>query len=644
MADGSAESAEDDEAIDPLLAEAARVAKTARELVDAGHRRPASVAVLFGRRKWMDVYAAAMRDAGVPFAVAGGRGFWMRQEVQDLANLLLALTQPDDAVSLVGALRGPYLLLEDAALLWLVEQRREGSRSLRVAWDALVHGELVDELAVLPAGLSSALERAAASARRWLRAREEMPLSRLLRLILVDTRATFRFAVLDPTGQMAANVEKVVALAVAEDARGALAALAFARSLREEADLATDEAEATLDASAPVILMTVHQSKGLEFPWVLLPDLRARILHQERGVCTVARLDPDDPTRWDLGLRLAVPTEEGWERRPTLVHRAATRQSALEERAEAARLFYVACTRAEDGLVLFLGPDGGVEPPELARARHAEDWVRGWQAEAGWQEQPWVQAASTAAPPPPAMPVVEPGLLAPIQVPGTVLLHPTDLVRGTLQHRRGPAQPPSAAAARLRGTIVHAAIEDGGDLDADAVARRCRAALLTRGLGDDVHHLWLTAEVRRHLDGYRRAAPVALLGSAPGARALREVAFRLALPRDWAPPQERWVLDGVADLLWRDEEARTWVVLDHKTDEADPDDLAAHYRPQLVGYAWAMARILPEVRDEGWSLRAEVLSTAAGRRVVALPRCSPRDVEGELRGLVGRWAGARGGP
>ena len=57
------------------------------------------------------------------------------------------------------------------------------------------------------------------------------------------------------------------------------------------------------------------------------------------------------------------------------------------------------------------------------------------------------------------------------------------------------------------------------------------------------------------------------------------------------------------------------MVLDYKTDEGDPEALAPGYAPQILAYAWAASRVLPEVRDAGWRVGGELLFTGAGRRV-----------------------------
>ena len=103
---------------DPIRQEEARVlAGTLRRVVDdgwivrdpeSGAERPArwgDIAILVPRRTALDTYLEAFRRSGVPVRAESGRSFFQRQEVRDLANVLRAIDDPLDGVSLVAALR-----------------------------------------------------------------------------------------------------------------------------------------------------------------------------------------------------------------------------------------------------------------------------------------------------------------------------------------------------------------------------------------------------------------------------------------------------------------------------------------------------------------------------------------------------------
>ncbi len=57
-------------------------------------------------------------------AVVGGSGFYAQQEVLDLLNVLTAVNDPLDGVSLAGALRSPFFSISDDALYWMATDRK----------------------------------------------------------------------------------------------------------------------------------------------------------------------------------------------------------------------------------------------------------------------------------------------------------------------------------------------------------------------------------------------------------------------------------------------------------------------------------------------------------------------------------------
>ncbi len=586
------------------------------------------VALLFRRRKHLGTFAAALRTAGVPHVVARGRGFYSRQEVLDVADLLVSLAHADDNVALLGALRGPFLALEDAWLLWLARIGGLGPDALRRGWDAVLRGALHPEAlppawAELPGEGRRELLRAARAFARWRELRRRLPLSALLRAVLDDTAAAALLARQDPTGQAVANLEKLVSLAVAFDARGPEGLAEFGQHLRVQDEQEVDEGEAALDATAPVVLMTIHQSKGLEFPVVILPDLGSPMERSITERVAVGRLGGDTV----LG-----PTAELAEgertRHDTMLRRLLRRQDRAEQRAESKRLLYVACTRARDRLICVSSPSKGARGVDGSTTW--QEWLRSWRDEAPLP--PGVLVADDVAPghaptadpaaaPAPPDPAALARALAPLPRRRDPLVLPSDLAADAppgepFRSPAGPAPSDPGELGRCRGTLVHGCIEDGILEPGPATLLRVEHALASIGRLDDEHRRWMHQELCLHLDGYRRAAPP------PG---VHEVPFQLPLG------DGRW-LRGAIDLLYR--AADRWVVVDFKSDRGDEAALVAHHRPQLLAYAWAASRVLPEVRDGALAVSAELLFTATGRRVEVLPPMRPAALDAALRAAL----------
>ncbi len=291
---------------------------------------PGDIALLLRRRRNLSAYEDALRACGIPFQVAGGRGFYQRQEIYDLANILRVLCNSGDGIALMGALRSPYFGLSDNALYALTAP--DGSRLAKNLADADQRQRLA------PADQEVATD-AVARLQHWRDLRDRVPLVELLHTILEDTGA-WAFLCYGERGEQAvANAYKLLDLA--REFRGPLADFVVRLDLLTNEE--QQEGEAVRDADALHIL-TVHAAKGLEFPIVVVPDLAARFNFQN-----------SDPALIDaekgLGLRVLDP-EQDYKRVSSFVRTLINRNASRRQRAEEKRLLYVACTRARDHLLL----------------------------------------------------------------------------------------------------------------------------------------------------------------------------------------------------------------------------------------------------------------------------------------------------
>ena len=338
---------EDEEELESRQREAELVARRLRRLFDTedlqvadrkGLRPPrfGDVAILLRRRRFLTVYEQALRSLHIPFQVVGGLGFYQRQEIYDLANILRVLHTPPDSLPLLGALRAPYLGLSDDAL-FLLAQLRAGS-----LWDQLHADEL-------PADLPPADSRAAAAAThlldRWRRLRDRIPLVELLHHILEETGAWGFLSFGERGDQTTANIGKLLSLARSFETAGAAPLADFVAHqdlLTGEED---EEGEAVLDQGGDAVqILTVHASKGLEFPIVFVPDLDGEFNLRQSDAALV---DPQ------LGIGVgALDPEQEFSRQPTFLRQLIGGSHRRKSLAEEKRLFYVATTRARDHLLL----------------------------------------------------------------------------------------------------------------------------------------------------------------------------------------------------------------------------------------------------------------------------------------------------
>lgn len=296
------------------------------------------IALLFQASNAFEHYEKALRVANIPFLTSAGRGYYGRKEIQDLVHLLRVLDDPADDLALVGVLRSPLFALDDGQILRLRFAERP------TLWDALIEYAEHD-------GREQALLFARQVLSELYASRGRFSTVELLRAALVATGYLATISGLRDGDRRRANVEKLVAAARLSGGQGLRTFRDYlARLLQTEAR----EGEAPLEALGSVRLMTVHRSKGLEFPIVGLPDL--------------GRSPPSFRASWlaapDEGLALQLRDQAGEIQRP-LAYRRMLHAERQMERAERERLLYVALTRAQDYLLL----SGGV-----ARSS-GDDWL-----------------------------------------------------------------------------------------------------------------------------------------------------------------------------------------------------------------------------------------------------------------------------
>ncbi len=285
------------------------------------------VAVLFRSSRSYRYYEEAFEAAGVPFVTVAGIGFYDRQEVRDLLNMLLAIAEPWNDLAMAGLLRSPAFGVTDSGLYRLLMTGEQRS-SLRRA--------MAGDLAAMEATDAERVRRAARILDELEPLADRLTVAELLTELL--DRTDYR-AVLASAGvsRLWRNVDKLV-----DDARasGLVRVRQFLEYLRTLRDVEVREGEAAVEAAGAVRLMTIHRAKGLEFPVVVLGDASHAGGARQQPAYFVKH----------LGVA-AVPSGRAGAAKPLPVRLAAFKD-ARESLAEERRLLYVAATRARDKLII----------------------------------------------------------------------------------------------------------------------------------------------------------------------------------------------------------------------------------------------------------------------------------------------------
>jgi ATP-dependent helicase/nuclease subunit A len=371
--------------------DAAQVATRIRELVNIAvadgetaegeserRFRYKEIALLFRAMSEVGVYEAAFRRAGIPYRTVAGRGFYQREEVTDLIQLLRFLDNTTDELALASVLRSPLCCLSDNTLMALrcaplattVEgdelAMRDGVRPL---WQAVRLHQRVD---LIEPEQRAVLDRTREFLSELVRWRRRLGIAEILRRTIGNSEYLPVIAANHDGALRVANVEKLVSLAERFERSGAHTVRDFVRFVDDFARRGGRESEGTLDESMDAVtLMTIHQSKGLEFSVVILPELH-RVQRSKSDWYLLDR---------HMGLTLKAPDGRG---RAVAGRALATfrERAVLRERFESMRLLYVAATRAQDRLIL----TGSTA--DLVKLNNSDDnwlsWV--WQALAEGKE------------------------------------------------------------------------------------------------------------------------------------------------------------------------------------------------------------------------------------------------------------------
>ena len=364
-----------DEAPDKTAAEAAFVAEKIRALVESGAPvqtkdglRPmdyGDVAILMSAANSTGpVYRRVLTAHGIPVAAGQGLGYFRSPEISTALSLLAVLDNPHQDIPLIAALRSPVFSFTADELSAVRGADRE-----RDFYTALCAAAETDEKCRAFRARIEALRVLAAD-----RSAEELVWELLDGLELLSV-----FSAMADGAQRRANLMELAALAQRYEASGYKGLHRFVLWLRRLAERGEEPAAGS--GGGAVQILTIHKSKGLEFPVVFLCDTARRFNKTELNETVLVHPE--------LGLGPKLTDLERRVEYPTLARQAIRRRLDWELLSEQMRLLYVAMTRAKERLYITASlkdPDKALEklqsamssplPPELlAEQSSFADWL-----------------------------------------------------------------------------------------------------------------------------------------------------------------------------------------------------------------------------------------------------------------------------
>ena len=625
--------AEGEESPDKTALEAAFTAREIRKLVnagtpvtDGGGTRPmdyGDIAILLrSPNKTGGIYREALLSLGIPVGSAQGSGFFTTPEVSLVLAMLSVMDNPHKDIPLIAVLRSAAFgftpdelsfiraAKRDADLFTALERAGETDAKCRAFLDCL-------------AGLRAASGDLSAAETVWL-VIDELDLLALC-------------SAMDDGARRRENLMALAELSEGFESTGYRGLHRLSLWLQALADRGQEPGLGS--AGRAVQIVSIHRSKGLEYPVVFLCDAARRFNARDRSATVLVHPE--------LGLGPRVVDLKQRVRYPSLPRLAIAKRQAREDQSEEMRLLYVALTRAKERLFVVASCKGAektlekaasmavppVEPETLMGAPNYMTWLLcacladgqehfkirvchdGEEAEAG------EEAAPESVP---ADPEAEKELrrrlsfvyphLAAVALPSKVTA--TEL-KGRYE-RDGDAEEilkPRSYSFRMpslgEGERALTATEKGVATHLVLQYMDFSRAKSREGIKSEVERLRALRFLSpKEAEAVNLSAIERLFRSPLGKRMLaaenplREFRFSLLLDAEKLYPGaegEELLLQGVVDCCL--EEDGELVIIDYKTDnvraDAEIEERAALYRGQLMAYAAALTRIFQKPVREG---------------------------------------------
>ena len=314
------------------------------------------VAILVRSSSGIGPIARALAEEGIPYEAAGGREYFLRQELLDLEDLLAALDDPYQPLKLARGLRGDPIGLSTADLLLLLppSQRRGGWEATRDRGELLARLERAAEGELeLSADGRHRVARFLALRRRLAGRLHRLPLRALVADLVEASGFDLKAATDRHALKIQRNLRQLADLVAELESARRITVREFLDHMRRVREISPRREEAWVPEEGGSLLriLTIHSAKGLEFPLVVVADLD-RELGRGQHLADLACLRADfadGSCEALLGVRWRDP-ENG--KHPDWVHDWIDEEKERREEAENLRLLYVAMTRARDHLVL----------------------------------------------------------------------------------------------------------------------------------------------------------------------------------------------------------------------------------------------------------------------------------------------------
>lgn len=324
-------------------AEAAMISSKIKELLqygqvtdqESGGLRPVRyediVILLRSASGLMESLQEVLKKEGIPVSVPGRTGYFSAREVQTMLQLLDVLVNPHRDISLAAVLKSPLYGFEDEELarisLIQMEDRENTSLYNKLKLSDMEKAKLfIKELG------------------RYRKAAKTENVHDLLYMVIREHRYLEYVTALPGGGVRLGNLEMLLEKAVDYERLQIHGLFGFLQYMKQLEKYEIDYGEGTDEKSDCVRIMTIHKSKGLEFPVCFVAGLSQNFHQRDLSGSLLLHTD--------MGIGMEYRSRETHVKRKTLKQKVIADRMKTEEMGEELRVLYVALTRAKEKLIL----------------------------------------------------------------------------------------------------------------------------------------------------------------------------------------------------------------------------------------------------------------------------------------------------
>lgn len=313
---------------DATIYEANLIAKRIRQLVDMGVYKYKDFALLFRATTRNFYYEQALKKFSIPYYNSSSKQFFNRQEILDVLNALKTISNPFDTISTIGFLRGPMIGLSDETIFWLLN-------NVDTNLYHTIHKNFNEAGFDFKDEEESKLNIAKSILDYFYSIKDISSISYIMDKLLDKTYFIEAHLLKNDGKQSMANIYKFIDIVNKYEETNMQSLEDFIDYIEAQREEVESEGVIESEDSDVVKLLTIHKSKGLQFPVVIVPEMAKDFMNTHNRILFSK----------DIGIGIKTDENKG-------IYDLIKMDLNKREVEERKRVLYVAMTRAKNMLIL----------------------------------------------------------------------------------------------------------------------------------------------------------------------------------------------------------------------------------------------------------------------------------------------------